>query len=91
MNIILWIVFGALVGWVASLIMGTSARQGLFMDIILGIVGALVGGFIMNAFGAAGVTGFNLRSFLIALVGAVIVIWIGRALRRKSPERVEGA
>lgn len=89
MNILLWIIFGALVGWLASIIMGINTRQGLFMDIILGIVGALVGGFIMNAFGAQGVTGFNLRSFAIALIGAVIVIWIGRALRRKAPERVE--
>ena len=86
MNIILWIVFGALVGWVASIIMGTNARQGLFMDIILGILGALVGGFILNAFGAPGITGFNIRSFLVALIGALIVIWIGRVLRRKPIE-----
>lgn len=80
MNFILWIVFGAIAGWLASIIMKTDARQGFLMDVILGIVGAFVGGFIMNMFGSAGVTGFNLYSFIVAIIGAVVLIWIGRRL-----------
>lgn len=82
MAIILWIIFGALVGWVASLIMKTDAEQGALLNIIVGIVGALIGGFIMNNLGGAGTTGFNLYSFLVALLGAVILIAIVKAIRR---------
>lgn len=78
MNIILWIIFGALVGWVASLIMKTDKSQGFIIDVILGIIGAFVGGFLMSLFGAEGVTGFNIYSFVVALIGAVLLIWIGR-------------
>jgi len=85
MNPLLWIVFGALVGWIASMIMGTNARQGLLMDIILGIVGAVIGGVIMNFFGEPGVTGFNLYSTIVALVGAVIVIYVGRMFMGSRP------
>ncbi len=81
MNIILWIIFGAIVGWLASLIMKTDAQQGALLNIIVGIIGALVGGFIMNFFGAAGVTGFNLYSFIVALIGAVVLIGIVKAFR----------
>lgn len=82
MGIILWIIFGALVGWIASLIMGTDARQGALANIGIGIVGALIGGFIMSFLGKSGVTGFNLYSFLVSLVGAIVLILIIRALRR---------
>lgn len=80
MNFIAWIILGALAGWVASMVMKTNAKQGMIMDIIMGIIGAFVGGFVFNMFGAAGVTGFNLYSFLVALVGAIIVIAIGKVL-----------
>lgn len=79
MGIILWIIFGAIVGWVASSIMGTS--EGLMMDIVLGIVGAVIGGWLMSFFGGTGITGFNLYSFLVALLGAVVLIGIVRAFR----------
>lgn len=82
MNILLWVVFGALAGWLASIIMGTNARQGLLGDILLGIVGAVVGGFLMSLLGAPSVTGFNLYSFLVAIGGAVALIAIGRAVYR---------
>jgi uncharacterized membrane protein YeaQ/YmgE (transglycosylase-associated protein family) len=82
MNIILWIIFGAIVGWLASVIMGSG--HGIVWDIILGIIGALLGGFIMNALGSPGVTGFNLYSFIVAIVGAMIVICIGRMFRRNT-------
>lgn len=74
MNIILWIIFGALAGWVASMIMGTNARQGMIMNIVVGIVGAMIGGFVMQMFGAQGVTGFDIRSFIVAVVGAIILL-----------------
>jgi uncharacterized membrane protein YeaQ/YmgE (transglycosylase-associated protein family) len=53
MNFILWIIFGAVAGWLASIIMKTDRQQGLLMDIILGIIGAFIGGFVMNMFGSA--------------------------------------
>jgi len=81
MSIILWIIFGAIVGWVASIIMKTNASQGFLMDILMGIIGAVVGGFIMNALGERGVTGFNLYSFIVAILGAVAVIYLGRMFR----------
>lgn len=80
MGIILWIIFGALVGWIASMIM--KSDQGILMDIIVGIIGAVLGGWIMSYFGQTGVTGFNIWSFIVALIGAIILIWIVRALRR---------
>lgn len=81
MGIILWVIFGALVGGVASWVMGSS-RGGLLGDIVIGIIGAVVGGFIMSFFGKSGVGGFNLYSFLVALLGACVLIVIVRALRR---------
>ncbi len=81
MSVLLWIVLGFLAGWLASVVMKTREAQGPLMDIILGIVGALVGGFLMSLFGAPGVTGFNLYSILVATLGAIIFIWIGRKLK----------
>ncbi|ADI14995.1 GlsB/YeaQ/YmgE family stress response membrane protein [Truepera radiovictrix] len=81
-SILLWIVFGALAGWIASLIMKTNREQGLLTDIIVGIVGAFIGGFIFNLFGATGVTGFNIGSLLVAIIGAVVLLAIVKAVRR---------
>ena len=80
MNIIVWIIFGAIAGWVASVVTHRSDRQGMFGDILLGIVGAAVGGFLMYMIGQPGVTGFNLYSFAVSTFGAVAVIWIARRL-----------
>jgi uncharacterized membrane protein YeaQ/YmgE (transglycosylase-associated protein family) len=80
MGIIIWIVFGAIVGWVASMVMGS--KGGLLRDIIVGIVGAVLGGFIMGLFGYGDVSGFNLYSFFVALVGACVLIAIVRAVQR---------
>lgn len=74
MGILLWIIFGALVGWIASMIMGTNEEQGAILNIVVGIIGALLGGFVANMFGMEGVSGFNLSSFLVALVGAIILL-----------------
>lgn len=79
MGIILWIIFGALVGWIASMI--TKSSQGVLMDVIIGIIGAVVGGWIMSFFGQTGVTGFNLYSFIVAIIGAIVLIMIVRAIR----------
>jgi uncharacterized membrane protein YeaQ/YmgE (transglycosylase-associated protein family) len=80
MNIILWIVLGALAGWLAGLIMRSD--HSTLGDIILGIVGAFIGGLIFDFFGGTGITGFNLYSLIVAVVGAVILISIGRMFRR---------
>lgn len=62
--------------------MKSDSSQGLLMDIVLGIVGAVVGGFIMEFFGQSGVTGFNVYSMVVAVIGACIVIYLGRKLKR---------
>jgi uncharacterized membrane protein YeaQ/YmgE (transglycosylase-associated protein family) len=79
MGIIAWVVLGLIAGFIASKIVNHTGA-GLVMDIVLGIVGALVGGFVFSLFGAVGVTGFNIYSMLVAIVGAVVVLWIYHAL-----------
>ena len=80
MGLITMIILGGLAGWLASMI--TRSSSGILMDIILGIVGAIAGGFVMSFFGQPGITGFNVYSLVVAIVGAVILIWIGRFLTR---------
>lgn len=82
MGIIIWIIFGGLVGWIASLIMKTDPEQGIILNIVVGIVGAVIGGWLMSFLGQSAVTGFNFYSFLVALLGAVVLIAIVKALRR---------
>lgn len=82
MNIILWIILGIAAGWLASILMKTNREQGMIMDLVLGVVGALVGGFVMSFFGQPGVTGFNLYSLVVAVIGAVILIALGRLFTR---------
>ena len=82
MNILLWILLGAIAGWVASLIV--KSNQGILLDIVVGIVGAFVGGFIFQTFGASGVTGFNLYSILVAIVGAVVLLFIVKAVTSRT-------
>lgn len=84
MEIILYIIFGALVGWIASMIAGRNAEQGAIGNIVVGILGAFLGGLIMQAFGSAGVTGFNLWSFFVALMGAVILLFLYNMVRGHS-------
>jgi uncharacterized membrane protein YeaQ/YmgE (transglycosylase-associated protein family) len=80
MGILAFIVLGALAGWIASLIMGTP--EGLLLDIVIGIVGAFIGGFVFNIFGSVGVTGFNIYSLVVAIIGAIVLLGIVRLLRR---------
>lgn len=84
MSLILWLVMGALAGWIASLIMGTDGQQGAFMNIVLGVIGAVVGGFVMNMFGASGAAGFDIYSLIVATLGAVLLIWVGRAFFHRT-------
>ena len=80
MAILAWIIIGGLAGLVASLLVQGSG-MGLLLDIVVGIVGAFIGGLIFSAFGGPGFTGFNLWSFVVALVGAIILLLIVRAVR----------
>ena len=75
MGIIAWIVLGLIAGFIASKIY-VGSGQGLLLDIVLGIVGAVVGGYLFSALGATGVTGFNIWSMIVAIIGAVIVLWL---------------
>jgi uncharacterized membrane protein YeaQ/YmgE (transglycosylase-associated protein family) len=83
MSIIAWIVLGLIAGFIASKIVSGSG-QGLLLDIVLGIVGAVVGGYLFAALGSTGVTGFNLWSMLVAILGAVVVLWIYHAVVGRS-------
>lgn len=82
MNFILFIVLGLVAGWLASVIMKTDAQQGPLLDIILGMVGAFVGGILMSLVGGAGITGFDLYSLGVATLGAVVLIAVGRMVNR---------
>ena len=83
MSIIAWIVLGLIAGFIASKIVNKSG-EGVILDIVLGIVGALVGGFLFSLLGASGVTGFNLYSLLVAIVGATIVLIVYHAIVRRT-------
>lgn len=77
-----WIIIGGLAGWVASMIAKTDKDMGVFANIIVGVIGAFIGGFVFNLIGGTGTTGFNLWSFVVALVGALILLFILKAIRR---------
>ena len=79
MSILGWIVLGLVSGFIASKIVNKTG-EGFFLDIILGIVGAVVGGFLFTQFGASGVTGFNLYSMFVAIVGAIVILVIYHAI-----------
>ena len=83
-GIVLWIIIGALAGWIGSKIMGTDAKQGGLANIIIGVIGAVIGGFITRAVmgDRAGNNGL-IASFLVALLGACVVIGIWKAISRK--------
>ena len=75
MSLIAWIVLGLIAGFIGSKIVNKSG-QGFLLDVALGVIGAVVGGFIFNLFGAAGVTGFNIYSLIVAVIGSVATLWI---------------
>ena len=79
-----WIVLGALAGWIASIITGTSARVNGVMNIVVGIIGAFIGGLVLQLLGASTTTGFNMASLLTDILGAVILLSLVRAFRRNT-------
>lgn len=81
MGIIIWLVVGGVVGWLASLVMRTDAQQGILLNIVVGIVGAFLGGLIFNR-GDINEAPLNLNAFLISLVGAIILLGIVNLIRR---------
>jgi uncharacterized membrane protein YeaQ/YmgE (transglycosylase-associated protein family) len=81
MSVLAWIILGLIAGFIASKIINKSG-EGLILDIVLGIVGAVIGGWLFNQFGAAGVTGFNIYSVAVAVVGAVLLLVVYHAIRR---------
>ena len=83
MGIIAWIILGALSGWIASIIMGKNASMGAIANIVTGIIGAFIGGIVFNFLGAQKVTGLNLHSILVSVVGACILIWLLGLIKRK--------
>ena len=88
MNLIIWLVVGGVIGWVASLIMKTDAQQGLFLNIVVGIVGALIGGWLLSPLVGAGTLNqgdFSLSGLFVSLVGAVILLFIVNLIRRRAP------
>ncbi len=82
MGLLTWIIFGGLAGWIGSIIMKTDGQQGIFLNIIVGIIGASLGGFLMSVLGGSGVNGFNLYSFFVAVFGAVVLLAIVKFIRR---------
>ena len=84
MSIIGWIILGLIAGFIASKIVN-KVGQGFWLDIALGIIGALVGGFLFESFGVTGVTGFNLYSMFVAVVGAIVVLVVYHALTGRRP------
>lgn len=82
MSVIAWIILGLIAGFIASKIVDKSG-QGFFIDLVLGIVGAVVGGFIFSVFGASGITGLNLYSIVVAVIGAIVVLVIYHRVSRR--------
>lgn len=79
-NIIVWILFGALVGWIASIIMRTNAEQGMVGNIIVGIIGAFIGGMIASTMGGGGFETFTLVGFIFSVLGAVVLLFFIRLI-----------
>jgi uncharacterized membrane protein YeaQ/YmgE (transglycosylase-associated protein family) len=88
MNFIIWIVIGGLIGWAASIVMKTDAQQGVVMNVVVGIVGALVGGWLQSPLFGTGTINqndFSLASLVVSLLGAIILLAVVNLLRRGAP------
>lgn len=85
MNLIIWLVVGGLVGWVASIIMKTDAQQGMLLNVVVGIVGALIGGWLLSPMIGAGTLNqgdFSLKGLLVSLAGAIVLLFVINLVRR---------
>jgi uncharacterized membrane protein YeaQ/YmgE (transglycosylase-associated protein family) len=88
MNIIIWLIVGGLIGWLASLVMRTDAQQGIVLNVVVGIVGALLGGFLLSPLVGAGTINqdnFSLPALLVSFGGAIILLFIVNMVRRGRP------
>ena len=91
MNLIIWLVVGGLIGWLASLIMKTDAQQGLVLNVVVGIVGALLGGWLLSPFVGAGSVNqgdFSVMGLLVSLGGAIILLFVVNLIRRGTTRKV---
>lgn len=84
MGILTWIILGGIAGWIASMIAGNNAQQGILGNILIGVLGAIIGGFLINLFGGEGVTGFNLWSLIVAIMGATLLLFVLGRFRRAT-------
>lgn len=84
MGVIVWIIFGALIGWLYSLLVDTDRQPNMLYDMLSGIIGALIGGFMMNMIGFGGITSFNLYSLILAILGALVSLWTYRMFAQST-------
>lgn len=82
MGILSWLIVGGLAGWIASMIMGKNHQMGLGLNIVVGIIGAIIGGWVLSLFGMGGVDGLNITSIVTAIIGAVILLTIMNMVRK---------
>lgn len=88
MNLIIWLVVGGVIGWIASLIMKTDAQQGVILNVVVGIIGALLGGWLLAPLFGTGTINqgdFSLSGLLVSLVGAVVLLFVVNLFRRRAP------
>ena len=88
MNLVIWLVVGGVIGWIASIIMKTDAQQGIFLNVVVGIGGALFGGWLISPLVGAGTLNqgdFSLMGLVVSLVGAIILLFVVNLIRRRAP------
>ncbi|MGH7884155.1 MAG: GlsB/YeaQ/YmgE family stress response membrane protein [Thermodesulfobacteriota bacterium] len=83
MGILSWMIFGLIAGWLAKIIMPGKDPGGFFVTIAIGVAGGLLGGFLGTMIGFGSVSGFNIKSFITAIVGALILLWLYRVVKKK--------
>jgi len=83
MGLLGWIILGGFAGWIAKSVTGVGEKRGCLFNIVVGVIGSVIGGLIFSYFGGVGVTGLNLYSLAVAAVGAVVFLWIGSFFSRK--------